>query len=513
MDVKLPNGVVVSNVPDDITQTQLQEIAIKNNLAKPEDFGITPPTTGESFQRGAGLAARAAITGASSIPNAIADFLSGAYNVGANLVGSPSRMPYLSQEQQKGLTELGLPSPETLGEKAGSGAVQALAGGAAQTPLALASKATAPLAMTTPAATAATAAAGATAPAAYQAIKDFTDSDLAASLGSLGMSTVAAGLAGKTAGAMTTEKAPKVTMEEVKQRAQRAYTAASDAGITVKPLSALNMVSTIKKSLDDIGFVPELPAHKPLEIILNKFQDIIGTQRVPLDKLEKMRSLASNLTKDPNADTRRLAGNVVSGLDDYMSSLTPKDIMTGSQADTGKAIQKLMEARKDWRNLSRATMLEEVLTKAEARALNPSASESELIRQGFIGILSNPARSRLFSSDEIAAMKAVAGGTPLDTALSMLGKLSPERSKISSVAAIASGQPYLQAAVGGGLIADKINSLIRSQAAKGLISDVLSGNIQPPALNQGMMRGLLSAQEQRGLPSQAELNSVLGLTP
>lgn len=145
--------------------------------------------------------------------------------------------------------------------------------------------------------------------------------------------------------------------------------------------------------------------------------------------------------------------------------------------------------------------------------MNPSASESELIRQGFIGILGNENRRRLFSSDELAAMKAVAGGTPLDTALSMLGKLSPERSKISSVAAIASGQPYLQAAVGGGLLADKVNSLIRSQAAKGLISDVLSGNVQAPPANQGMMRGLLSVQEQRGLPSQAELNSVLGLTP
>ena len=511
MDVRLPNGVVVNNVPDDITQTQLQEIAIKNNLATAEDFGVVPPTAGESLQRGAGIAARAAITGASSIPNAIADFFSGAYNVGANLLGSPSRMPYLSQEQQKGLTQMGLPAPETTGEKAMTGAIQAVSGGAVQTPLALASKATAPLAMATPATAAATAAAGAAAPTTFEAVKDYTGSDLAATLGSLGMSTVAAGLTGRIAGAATAEKAPKVTMEEVKQRAQRAYTAASDAGITVKPQSALGMVSNIQKSLDDAGFVPELPAHKPLETILNKFQDIIGTQRVPLDKLEKMRSLASNLTKDPNADTRRLANVAVSGIDDYMSSISPKDVITGTPAEAGKALQKLMEARKDWRNLSRASTLENVLNTAEARSLNPSASESELIRQGFINILANERKSRLFTSDEIAAMKVVAGGTPLDTALSMLGKLSPERSKLSSVAAMASGQPYLQAAVGGGLVADKINSLIRAQAAKGLISDVLSGNVQPPPMNQGIVRGLLSGQAQRGVPSQAELNQILGI--
>lgn len=362
MDVKLPNGVIVNNVPDDITQSQLQDIAIKNNLAKPEDFGIAAATPGEALQRGAGLAARAAITGASAIPNAIADFASGLYNLGANVVGSSSRAPYLSQEQQKGLTQLGLPSPETMGEKAASGAIQAVSGGLAQTPLALASKASAPLAMATPAATAATAASGAIAPVAYEGLKDYTGSELAATLGSLGMSTVGAGLAGRMAGAVTTEKNPKVTMEEVKQRAQRAYTAASDAGITVKPQSALNMVSGIQKSLDDIGFVPELPAHKPIETILNKFNEIIGTQRVPLDKLEKMRSLASNLQKDPNGDTRRLAGIVVNGLDDYMSSIGSKDIMTGTTALTSQAVQKLLEARKDWRNLSRASILEDVLT-------------------------------------------------------------------------------------------------------------------------------------------------------
>jgi hypothetical protein len=510
MDVKLPNGTIVSNVPDDITQTQLQEIAIKNKLATPEDFGVVPPTAGESLQRGAGLAARAAITGASAIPNTVADFFSGLYNVGANLVGSPSRMPYMSQEQQQGLTTIGLPIPETTGEKVLSGTVSALAGGAAQTPLAVA-KAPA-LAMATPAATAATAAAGAMAPAAFQGIKDYTGSDLAASLGSFGMSTVAAGLAGRTAGALTTEKNPKVSMEEVKQRAQRAYKAAEDSGVMIKPQSVLNMVGSIQKNLDDAGFVAELPSNKPVEIILNKFKDIVGTERVSISKLEQMRSLASSLSTDRDPNTSRLAGVVVSGIDDYLSSLASKDIMMGTGADAGKAVQKLMEARKDWRNLSRATILENVLTATEAKALNPSASESELIRQGFIGILANKNKANKFSSDEIAAMKAVAGGTPLDTALSMLGKLSPERSNLSTVAALASGQPILQAVAGGGLLSDKLNSFLRSNAARGLVSDVLSGNVRPPAPSQALMRGLMSGPQQQGTPTQEELNLLRGLT-
>ncbi|WP_336285473.1 hypothetical protein [Citrobacter arsenatis] len=38
MNVKLPNGTVIKNVPADISQTEVMRIAIKNNLATPEDF-------------------------------------------------------------------------------------------------------------------------------------------------------------------------------------------------------------------------------------------------------------------------------------------------------------------------------------------------------------------------------------------------------------------------------------------------------------------------------------------
>lgn len=44
MDIELPNGVVIQDVPDNITKQQVMEKAIKAGLAKPEDFGQTVPT-------------------------------------------------------------------------------------------------------------------------------------------------------------------------------------------------------------------------------------------------------------------------------------------------------------------------------------------------------------------------------------------------------------------------------------------------------------------------------------
>jgi hypothetical protein len=60
---------------------------------------------GDLLRRQLGLATRAVVTGVSSPANIVTDFLSGAVNVGANIVGSEKRMPYLSKEQSKGLTQ------------------------------------------------------------------------------------------------------------------------------------------------------------------------------------------------------------------------------------------------------------------------------------------------------------------------------------------------------------------------------------------------------------------------
>ena len=38
MDVKLPSGLIVKNVPDGISQSELMSIAIKNGLATASDF-------------------------------------------------------------------------------------------------------------------------------------------------------------------------------------------------------------------------------------------------------------------------------------------------------------------------------------------------------------------------------------------------------------------------------------------------------------------------------------------
>ena len=41
MDVRLPNGTVIKNVPEGTSKAQIQALAIRNGLAKEADFGIS----------------------------------------------------------------------------------------------------------------------------------------------------------------------------------------------------------------------------------------------------------------------------------------------------------------------------------------------------------------------------------------------------------------------------------------------------------------------------------------
>ena len=45
MDIELPNGIVIKDVPEGTTKAQIMEKAIRNGLAKPEDFKMPQPQT------------------------------------------------------------------------------------------------------------------------------------------------------------------------------------------------------------------------------------------------------------------------------------------------------------------------------------------------------------------------------------------------------------------------------------------------------------------------------------
>jgi len=491
------NGETVE-FPDGMSDAQIAS-ALKGSKATQ-----TPPqrSVGQDLSRQLGLTGRAIVEGVSAPVNAVGDFLSGAYNLGASALGSESRMPLMSQAQSQALTKMGVPTPETGLERAVQAGTQAMAGTGSQATIAKGiGQAAAPLSQNLVQQVPVSGVAGMASQAMAEKTKAETDSDVGATVMGILAGTIAGGVTGKAIGGaqkMGAQPSEPLTISDVKQRAQRSYTAMEDQGVYVKPKSVLDMLNGVEESLVNKNFNPKMDAHKPVAQLLEQLRDMTGTQRVSFTKLEQMRSAATDLKTATDPATRKFAGQVVTKLDDYLSTLGSGDVIA-AKGDVGKAVESVQNARKDWRNLSRASILEDALNTAEAKAIDPKASEGELIRRQLINLAADKDKMKSFSSREQNAIKSVAAGGATDPLLSLVARFNPQRSQITA-GALGAGAIANPLAAGGtaaaGFTADKLQGLLRRKQTEGLISNLLSGNM-PETPPSSTFRGLLSSIPQQ----------------
>lgn len=500
-------------LPDGLTNEQA--IArIKSSLGEAAPPAPTAPAApvpegrsmGQELARQAGLTARAAYQGFTAPATAALDFLSGAYNVGANLVGSPSRMPLASQRESQMLTQMGLPVPETGAERAAQVGTQALtstAGLARMAPAAFGQD----LARQLPAA----AAGGVAAQPAAEVTKEITGSDLGAVVAGLLAGGVAGKAAGDLAGRLTATKQPVMTMEDVRRRAERSYTAVTDAGIQLNQPAGQSLATGLAKRLEDARYLPENAP--PVKVALDKINSVVSRGPVSFDEVSQLRQLANDLKSNQDRNIQRLAGVMVNEIDDFVARLTPKDVTAGA-GKLDEAVKTLSSARKDWRNLSRANMLDDILNTAEARAMAPTASESELIRRGFINLAADKNKMRLFNDAEQNAIKAVAKGGSLDPLLSLIARFNPERSQLIAGGVVGGGVVSPESLMVSGPImaagygADKLLAAQRQRAAQRAVSGLLSGTTPPPQASTyrtGLLGGALIMSPEE-LSRAAEVN-------
>lgn len=497
---ELPNGLsneaALAKIKASLGEAEGQPTA----QPTPQPTAEAPKEQGlaDLLKRQLGLATRAIVTGVSAPANIVTDFLSGAANVGANIIGSEKRVPYLSKEQSKGLTQLGVPEPETGAERAAQVGMQALTSSGGMAAMAPKSIFGADLVRQLPAATVAPMVAQPVA----EITKEVTGSDMAATIAALGVSGAVGKTTGDISGRIATGKQPTTTMADVQQKATRAYTKVSDQGIEISGQNATSLVDKVKARLDAVDYIPENAA--PIANILNKYESILQRGNITFDNVEQMRRLANNLKGNPDKNIRRLASEMVDSIDDHVASLSPKDVVSGA-GGIDVAVKTIMEARKDFRNLSRASTLDNILNVAETKALNPSASESELIRQGFIGLAANKNKMNLFSKDEQNAIKAVAKGSTLDPLLTLMAKFNPQRSQLITGGAVGFGVgspetlKYSIPIAAAGYGADKLQALLRKQSAEQAMSGLLTGTTpgpQPSYYTRGLLSTMMNPPQQ-----------------
>jgi soluble cytochrome b562 len=472
--------------PEGATQEQVLAYA-QQNYSKPAEK--PQRSLAQEAGRQLGLTARAGITGLAAVPAMLAEPVA----AGVNLLAGKQVMASPTQGLQNVLTAAGLPEPETGLERAVQTGTAAMAGVPAQAALSGTSAALAPLRQNLLQQTAAAGAGGVAGQAAADVVQEATDNPLMSAIAGIAAGTVAGAGAAKGATAAATKREPLITLDEIKQRAQRSYATVDQQGVFLKPKSVLDNFNNVESALIKENFNPKLDAHKPVAQVLEQVRDMVGTQRVSFTKLEQMRSALVDLKSAKDSATRKYAGQAVSELDNYITKLGSKDVLA-SEGDVGKAVKAVQDARKDWRNLSRATVLEDALNVAEARALDPKASEGELIRRQLINLAANKDKMRFFSEREKNAIKSVASGPVGDPLLSLVARLNPERSALMQASTVAGSfaNPAAAATVAGlGYGADKLQGALRQRGVNRLMSDIASGQLPQVPPNMAW-RGMLS---------------------
>lgn len=494
-DVEMPDGTIISDVPDGTTKDQI--LAKYNAMS-----GKTPAPTAEApkqrslldeLGRQVGLTARAGYEAFTSPATMALEAVRGGVNLGAQALGSDYRMASPAAAQSQMLSNV-LPTPENATERAVQAGTQAMASTAGMAKLAPNVPALAQdLIRQVPTA----AVSGLVAQPTAEVVKEVTGSDTAATIAGILSGTIAAAATGK---GIDYKYRPRETIAQVKDKAAQSYAAVDEAGITLKPDSVQGMFKNIGAALDDARMVPGTDSAKEVTARLTEMARVVGdSPSLPFSSLDKMRAMLNDLKGSKDADVRRLGGVAVAKIDDYISNVTGKDIVAGKDG-IDKAVKDIMSARKDWRNASKAQTLEDALNVAEAKALDPKASESELIRRGMINIAANKDKMRLFTTAEQNIIKSVAKGGPFDKILSMVARFSPLRSQLAAAggAAVYTQSPTAALTMSGaGLSADLLQSYLRKQAATRGIQEIAAG-ATPRAPNlayRGLLGGALNPPE------------------
>lgn len=493
-DVEMPDGTIISDVPDGTPKDQI--LARYNAMSGKTVAPVQAPQQRsmlDELGRQVGLTARAGYEAFTSPATMVLEALRGGVNLGAQALGSDYRMASPAAAQSQMLSQV-LPTPETATERAVQAGTQAMASTAGMAKLApnvpaLASD----LVRQIPAA----AASGLVSQPTAEVVKEVTGSDTAATIAGILTGTVAAAATGK---GIDYKYRPRETIAQVKEKATQSYQAVDDAGITLKPTSVQSMFKDISTALDDARMVPGTDSAREVTARLNEMARVLGSnQSLPFSSVDKMRAMLNDLKGSKDPDVRRLGGVAVAKVDDYISNITGKDIIAG-QGGIDKAVKDIMSARKDWRNASRAQTLEDALNVAEIKAIDPKASESELIRRGFINLAANKDKMKLFTQSEQNIIKGVAKGGPFDSVLSMIARFSPLRSQLMAAGQAAAYTQSPTAALtlaGGGLTADLLQGLLRKQAATQAVQEIAAG-ATPRAPNlayRGLLSGALNPPE------------------
>jgi hypothetical protein len=297
-------------------------------------------------------------------------------------------------------------------------------------------------------------------------------------------------IAGRSANKAARSTIP--TADDLKAQAQAAYRAADQAGLQIAPESFEGAVKNIAADAQRAGIDRDI--HPKATAALRRLQEASGTSPT-LQDAETLRRVLKGAAASVEPDERRISGRIIEGLDSYISSLKPSDVVSG---DPQAAVSALGEARDFWGRYRKSDMIERALEGAKLNAAGSGSGGNvdNATRQALKSILKSQKLSRGFTEAEREALTKAIKGTPTQNALRLVGKLSPQGGGLMAALGLGAtaANPMMAAAPAAGMVAKRFADQQTTRNVASLLDIIRSGGNLPQAQAlSGPQRALLEA--------------------
>lgn len=196
----------------------------------------------------------------------------------------------------------------------------------------------------------------------------------------------------------------------IKQRASGSYQKMREAGAVFKPETTNSIISSVRKKITDDGLLNERIHTKTLGV-LSDLEEAAKSPDFGLEALDQWRQVLGDVAGDVlnKADARK-ATLAINAIDDAIEGLPDSAITAG----TRPAIDALKNARREWARTRRFEAITDIVRKSEG--------DANMIKRELKKFLDNPKKIRGFNAQELKDLQSAAKNSTTEGILKSLGK-------------------------------------------------------------------------------------------
>jgi hypothetical protein len=275
----------------------------------------------------------------------------------------------------------------------------------------------------------------------------------------------------------TTDFAPKnivataPSAETLATQGTNFFETAKNAGVQINPKEFSNNMKNIGKSLENIGYDPEL--HPDIKIVLKRLTDA----NVPKDfnKIQALRTMIGDLQSADTKLKRSIATELKSNFDDYLATIPDSAVTAGSKE--GLAAWK--QGINTWSKLRKSEVFTDMLDRSEIDKAGMGVEKS--LTNQLRALAKDPKKMRLFTAEEQAAITQAAKGGNVQNILSQFGRFAPTSavSSIPSILATAASAPLGLAATAGAIGSRMASTKMKQNELNKLAAVMRAGSKSP----------------------------------